>query len=101
MKFKKKHYINYSFSDTLISCEVLDTILLRVGSLHRLLGTWNHDDYIIAAQIFHGTRPVGTPVLSEAMTLSNSFYPRVLFNTWLVNVYSNSRFLLSNVFNQF
>ncbi|XP_054004897.1 phosphatidylinositol 4-phosphate 3-kinase C2 domain-containing subunit beta isoform X1 [Hylaeus anthracinus] len=70
-------------SNTLISSEELDTVLVRVGALHRLPGSWKHDDYIVAAQIFHGTRPVGNPVLSEPMAVSSNFYPRILFNSWL------------------
>ncbi|XP_011867449.1 PREDICTED: phosphatidylinositol 4-phosphate 3-kinase C2 domain-containing subunit beta isoform X4 [Vollenhovia emeryi] len=70
-------------TNTLIATEVIDTILVRVGALHRLPATWKHDDYIVAAQIFHGTRPVGNPVLSEPMTVSTNFHPRILFNSWL------------------
>ncbi|XP_051160561.1 phosphatidylinositol 4-phosphate 3-kinase C2 domain-containing subunit beta isoform X2 [Leptopilina boulardi] len=70
-------------TNTLVSSEVLDTVLVRVGAMHRIPGTWNHDDYIVAAQIFHGTRPVGNPVLSEPMTVSTNFYPRILFNSWM------------------
>ncbi|XP_015112954.1 phosphatidylinositol 4-phosphate 3-kinase C2 domain-containing subunit beta [Diachasma alloeum] len=70
-------------TNTLVSSEVLDTVLVRVGALHRLPGTWRHDDYIVAAQLFHGTRPVGNPVLSEPMTVTTNFYSRILFNTWL------------------
>lgn len=72
----------YSTTDTLVSSEVLDTVLVRVGALHRLPGSWKHDDYIVAAQIFHGTRPVGNPVVSEPMAVSSNFYPRILFNSW-------------------
>ncbi|XP_020281887.1 phosphatidylinositol 4-phosphate 3-kinase C2 domain-containing subunit beta isoform X1 [Pseudomyrmex gracilis] len=70
-------------TNTLISSEVIDTILVRVGSLHRLPTMWKHDDYIVAAQIFHGTRPVGHTVVSEPMTVSSNLYPRILFNSWL------------------
>ncbi|XP_015599951.1 phosphatidylinositol 4-phosphate 3-kinase C2 domain-containing subunit beta isoform X3 [Cephus cinctus] len=70
-------------TNSLVSSEVIDTVLVRVGALHRLPVSWKHDDYIVAAQIFHGTRPVGNPVLSEPMTVSSNFYPRILFNTWL------------------
>ncbi|XP_012279784.1 phosphatidylinositol 4-phosphate 3-kinase C2 domain-containing subunit beta isoform X2 [Orussus abietinus] len=70
-------------TNTLVSSEVIDTVLVRVGSVHRLPGSWKHDDYIVAAQIFHGTRPVGNPVISEPMTVSCNFYSRILFNTWL------------------
>ncbi|XP_034937046.1 phosphatidylinositol 4-phosphate 3-kinase C2 domain-containing subunit beta isoform X1 [Chelonus insularis] len=69
--------------NTLVSSEVFDTVLVRVGAVHRLPNSWKHDDYIVAAQIFHGTRPVGNPVLSEPMTLNVNFYSRILFNTWL------------------
>lgn len=70
-------------TNCLVSSEVLDTVLVRVGSLHRLPITWKHDDYIVAAQIFHGTRPVGNPVLSQPMTVNTNFYSRIVFNTWL------------------
>ncbi|XP_011297544.1 phosphatidylinositol 4-phosphate 3-kinase C2 domain-containing subunit beta isoform X2 [Fopius arisanus] len=70
-------------TNTVVSSEVLDTVLVRVGALHRLPSTWKHDDYIVAAQLFHGTRPVGNPVLSEPMIVTNNFYSRILFNTWL------------------
>jgi phosphatidylinositol-4-phosphate 3-kinase len=71
------------FTDTLVSSQVIDTVLVRVGALHRLPSSWKHDDYIVAAQIFHGTRPVGNPVLSEPMTAGHSnFYPKILFNSW-------------------
>ncbi|XP_016845918.1 phosphatidylinositol 4-phosphate 3-kinase C2 domain-containing subunit beta isoform X2 [Nasonia vitripennis] len=71
-------------TNTLISSQVIDTVLVRVGALHRLPSSWKHDDYIVAAQIFHGTRPVGNPVLSEPMTAGHSnFYPKILFNSWL------------------
>lgn len=70
-------------TNTLVSSEVLDTVLVRVGAIHRLPSTWKHDDYIVAAQLFHGTRPVGNPVLSEPMTVTTNFYSRILCNTWL------------------
>ncbi|XP_058806071.1 phosphatidylinositol 4-phosphate 3-kinase C2 domain-containing subunit beta isoform X2 [Phymastichus coffea] len=71
-------------TNSLVSSQVIDTVLVRVGALHRLPSSWKHDDYIVAAQIFHGTRPVGNPVLSEPMTVGQSnFYPRILFNSWL------------------
>ncbi|XP_014237353.1 phosphatidylinositol 4-phosphate 3-kinase C2 domain-containing subunit beta isoform X2 [Trichogramma pretiosum] len=71
-------------TNSLVSSQVIDTVLVRVGAIHRIPASWKHDDYIVAAQIFHGTRPVGNPVLSEPMTTSNSnFYPKILFNSWL------------------
>lgn len=72
------------FADSLVSSQVIDTVLVRVGALHRFPSSWKHDDYIVAAQIFHGTRPVGNPVLSEPMTAAgqSNFYSRILFNSW-------------------
>lgn len=61
----------------------MDTILIHICALHRVPNSWKHNDYLIAAQIYHGTRPVGHPILSQPTIISNGFFPRILFNTWL------------------
>ncbi|XP_069687221.1 phosphatidylinositol 4-phosphate 3-kinase C2 domain-containing subunit beta isoform X3 [Periplaneta americana] len=65
------------------SSSVLDSVLFHVGGLHRLLPGWIQDEFLLAAQIYHGTRPVGHPVLSRACSRSRGFYDRVLFDSWL------------------
>uniref|UniRef100_A0A1Y1L4Z2 Uncharacterized protein n=1 Tax=Photinus pyralis TaxID=7054 RepID=A0A1Y1L4Z2_PHOPY len=65
------------------STEVLESILVRVCAVHRPLPDWKHDDFIIAAQVYHGTRPLGQPVLSQPCQVTHSLYSRILFNCWL------------------
>ncbi|KAL1110477.1 hypothetical protein AAG570_008005 [Ranatra chinensis] len=63
--------------------DVLDTVLVHVGCLHRLPQKWNHDNYLVAAQIYYGTRPIGQTVLSEPVTISTKLYHRIVFDSWL------------------
>ncbi|XP_025834319.1 phosphatidylinositol 4-phosphate 3-kinase C2 domain-containing subunit beta-like [Agrilus planipennis] len=44
---------------------------------------WKYDNYLIAAQVYHGTRPVGHPLLTQPSEISQSLYSRILFNCWL------------------
>ncbi|KAJ9600687.1 hypothetical protein L9F63_026176, partial [Diploptera punctata] len=68
---------------TKLSSSVLDSVLVHVGGLHRLLSGWNQDEFLLAAQIYHGTRPVGNPVTSRASSRTKGFYDRVIFDSWL------------------
>lgn len=62
--------------------EVPDSVLIRICAIHRPSPDWKHDDFIVAAQVYHGTRPIGMPVLSQPSGVTQSLYPRVLFNSW-------------------
>lgn len=74
----------YFAAGTKYSCEVLDQVLVYIDGLHRLGNGWNYDEYLVAAQVYHGTRPVGQPVLSKSMQPSDSFYKRLIFDCWSV-----------------
>lgn len=63
--------------------DVTDTILAKVCAIYRPSPDWNYDNYLIAAQIYHGTRPVGHPELSQPCEITNNMYPRILFDCWL------------------
>lgn len=67
--------------------DISDTVLIHLEGLHRMPIAWKHDDYTVGAQIYHGTRPVGVPVLSQSVIPSQSFYNRVMFNAWLAKLY--------------
>lgn len=73
---------NSSYAGTKQSSSVLDSVLVHVGGLHRLLSGWNQDEFQLVAQIYHGTRPVGLPVLSRSASQTKGFYDRVLFDSW-------------------
>lgn len=62
--------------------EMTDSILARVCALHRPLQEWKHESFMIAAQIYHGTRPVGQPVLSQPSSITEYWYPVINFNYW-------------------
>lgn len=66
------------------SCEVLDPVLVYIEGLHRLANSWNFTEYLVAAQIFHGTRPFGNPVLSKIAQPCMSFRKKLTFDCWLV-----------------
>ncbi|XP_049937857.1 phosphatidylinositol 4-phosphate 3-kinase C2 domain-containing subunit alpha isoform X1 [Schistocerca serialis cubense] len=70
-------------SNTKHSSEILDSVLVHVGGLHRLNQDWNYDQYLVAAQIYHGTRPLGQPVLTHPIVRSMGLFERVLFDFWL------------------
>ncbi|KAF5287684.1 hypothetical protein FQA39_LY15784 [Lamprigera yunnana] len=65
------------------STEVMESVLIRICAVHRPLPDWKHDDFIIAAQVYHGTRPLGQPVLSQPCSITQSLYSRILLNCWL------------------
>ena len=62
--------------------EVYETLLVRLCALHRLQPDWNFDDYQITMQVYHGTRPLAEAVTSDIKFKSESFYERVVFDTW-------------------
>lgn len=70
------------FAVTKNSSEILDSVLVHVGGLHRLKNDWNYEQFLVAAQIYHGTRPLGHPVLSYPIPRSTCLYERVLFDFW-------------------
>lgn len=71
------------FTGSKLSSKVLDDVMIYISCLHRLFSSWSHDQYLIAAQIYHGTRPIGNTVLSKAVTAEQSIYKRVVFESEL------------------
>ncbi|KAI4457618.1 phosphatidylinositol kinase [Holotrichia oblita] len=63
--------------------DIQDSILVRVSAVHRPSPDWKFDDFIVHAQIYHGTRPIGKRVVTQPCTPLPSLYPRILMNTWL------------------
>lgn len=60
----------------------MDDVVIYISCLHRLFSSWSHDEYLIAAQIYHGTRRIGNTVLSKAVIAEHSIYKRVVFESW-------------------
>ncbi|XP_065206609.1 phosphatidylinositol 4-phosphate 3-kinase C2 domain-containing subunit beta isoform X2 [Planococcus citri] len=74
---------SYEFTGTKYSREVGDPVLVYIDGLHRLGNNWNYDEYLIVAQVYHGTRPVGEAKVSKSMQASGSFFKRLIFDCWL------------------
>ncbi|XP_071051233.1 phosphatidylinositol 4-phosphate 3-kinase C2 domain-containing subunit beta [Onthophagus taurus] len=72
------------FCDSKLSItEIQDSVLLRVSAIHRPAPDWKYDNFVVVAQVFHGTRPIGKPVATQPCAYLASLYPRILVNTWL------------------
>lgn len=68
---------------THLTSETSDSVILRLGAIHRPSPEWNHEEFIIAAQVLYGTRPIGQPVRTQPFKITNSLYPRIVFeNAW-------------------
>uniref|UniRef100_A0A8D8S4J0 Phosphatidylinositol 4-phosphate 3-kinase C2 domain-containing subunit alpha n=1 Tax=Cacopsylla melanoneura TaxID=428564 RepID=A0A8D8S4J0_9HEMI len=66
-----------------LSSEILEAVLVQVSCLHRLAVDWTHDEYLIAAQIYYGTRPLAHPIFTKSVRPSQSMYTRLVFDSWL------------------
>ncbi|KAJ0179212.1 hypothetical protein K1T71_004924 [Dendrolimus kikuchii] len=63
---------------------ITEATLFCIEAVHCLPLCWNHDDYVLHAQIYHGTRPLKKYRLSQPSKIESAgFYPRIIFDTWL------------------
>uniref|UniRef100_A0A6B2ECM5 Putative phosphatidylinositol 3-kinase vps34 involved in signal transduction n=1 Tax=Phlebotomus kandelakii TaxID=1109342 RepID=A0A6B2ECM5_9DIPT len=62
---------------------VSESVMVHVMCLHRPPVTWKHDEYLLGAQIYHGTRYIGDAVVTQCPNEITGIYPRFTFNTWL------------------
>lgn len=58
---------------------ITQPIMVHVSCLHRLPPSWKYDDYLLGTQIYHGTRYIGNPMVSECTIENVSSYPRLKF----------------------
>jgi phosphatidylinositol-4-phosphate 3-kinase len=71
---------NISFINT---SSVSQTVMLNLMAIHRPMYTWKYDEYMMGIQIFHGTRFIGEPVITQCSNSLAGFFPRLTFDTWL------------------
>ncbi|XP_050532896.1 phosphatidylinositol 4-phosphate 3-kinase C2 domain-containing subunit beta isoform X2 [Daktulosphaira vitifoliae] len=84
--FKVDFQLNFTssqLSGIKLSSEILDNVVVYISGLHRLFPSWSHDEYLIAGQIYHGTRPIVCTALSKTVLAEHSLYKRVVFDSWL------------------
>jgi phosphatidylinositol-4-phosphate 3-kinase len=57
--------------------------MVHILCLHRPPPTWKHDDYLLGAQIYHGTRYISEAVVTRCSNELSGLYPRFKFNSWI------------------
>lgn len=59
--------------------------MIRIQCVHRPPLNWRHDDYLLGAQIYHGTRYLGEPVIIQCSNeLTGGIYPRLKFDSLIM-----------------
>lgn len=60
-------------------------VTVHINFLHRIPPTWKYDDYVLGAQIYHGARYLGHPVVTQCNNNEeiSGIYPRLKFDSWL------------------
>lgn len=58
-------------------------VMVHVNYLHRIPVTWKYDDYVLGAQIYHGARYLGNPLVTQSNNEISGIYPRLKFDSWL------------------
>ncbi|KAF0298151.1 Phosphatidylinositol 4-phosphate 3-kinase C2 domain-containing subunit alpha [Amphibalanus amphitrite] len=63
--------------------EVLDTVLIRVSALHRLRHDNRYEQYVVTAQLYHGSRAVSQTVATAPVAPTKHLFKWCSFNAWL------------------
>lgn len=81
--------VNYSVSRPLWNTAIISTtsvsqtVMLNLMAIHRPMHTWKYDEYMMGIQIFHGTRFIGEPLITQCSNSLAGFFPRLTFDTWM------------------
>lgn len=62
---------------------VTEPVMVHLLCLHRPPPLWRHDDYMLGAQIYHGTRYIGDAVVTQCSNEISGLFPRLKFDSWL------------------
>ncbi|KAJ8935975.1 hypothetical protein NQ314_012542 [Rhamnusium bicolor] len=66
--------------------DIVDSVVIRICAIYRPSFEWEHEEYYIAAQIYHGTKKIGRFLLTQASKKieRDKFWPaRIIFDNWL------------------
>lgn len=71
------------FEPNLISItKVSEPVMVHLMCLHRPPPNWKHDDYMLGAQIYYGTKYIGDAVVKQCSNEITGIFPRLTFNSW-------------------
>lgn len=62
---------------------VKEPVMVHIMCLHRTPQHWKHDDYMLGAQIYHGTRYIGDAAVTQCSNEISGMWSRLKFDSWL------------------
>lgn len=87
-------FIYFLFIAPISVTYVLKPIIVNINCLHRPPPNWKYDDYMLGAQIYHGTRFIGDPIVIQCSNdTKGGLFPRLKFDTWIT--FDKSPFICS------
>lgn len=63
---------------------VTEPVMVHLMCLHRPPPNWRFDDYMLGAQIYHGSRYIGDAVATQCSNEISGIFPRLKFESWYV-----------------
>lgn len=61
---------------------VTEPVMVHLMCLHRPPPNWRFDDYMLGAQIYHGSRYIGDAVATQCSNEITGIFPRLKFESW-------------------
>lgn len=81
VNFELKSTVEDLPRDVIRVTDINEIMVVRVCALYRPCADWKYDDYMVAAQVYHGMRPLGHPVVTQHCQITSG--GKILFNCWL------------------
>lgn len=71
------------FTNPIFISNVPEPVMIHILCLHRIPPNWRHDDYMLGAQIYHGTKYISDAIVTQCSNERSGIFPRLKFDTWL------------------
>lgn len=85
-KIQRNHKV-YLFLAVRYVHDVTDSLVIRVCAIHRPFFECEHEEYYIAAHIYHGTKKIGKSLLTQSSKKieRDKLWPaRIIYDNWYV-----------------
>lgn len=79
--------------------DVMDSLVIRVCAIHRPCFEWEHEEYYIAAHVYHGTKKIGKSLLTQSTKKieRDKLWPtRIIYDNWYVKKVTLKHLLVSS-----
>lgn len=83
--FRVDFFVNSQngLKETIAISHMVKPVMVHLMCLHRPPPNWSHEDYMLGAQIYHGTKYVSDTVLTQCSNEITGLFPRLTFDSWL------------------